>query len=53
VRLLPVGKTFEAWEPDRCAIRAKTQRALQTLEWTDRTAVLAICPARAVPARVI
>ena len=37
---LPAGKTFDAWEPDRSAIPAKTQRALQTLEWIDRAEVL-------------
>ena len=36
---LPAGKTFEAWEPDRCAIPPKTQRALRTLEWIDRAEV--------------
>ena len=40
---LPAGKTFDAWEPDRSAIPAKTQRALQTLEWIDRAEVLVIC----------
>ena len=40
---LPAGKTFEVWEPDRCAIPAKTQRALQTLEWIDRAEVLVVC----------
>jgi DNA replication protein DnaC len=40
---LPAGKTFDAWEPDRCAIRAKTQRALRTLEWIDRAEVLCVC----------
>ena len=33
---LPAGKTFDVWEPDRCAIPARAQRALQTLEWIDR-----------------
>ena len=48
---LPAGKTFEVWEPDRCAIQAKTQRALKTLEWIDRAEVLVVCgPSR--PARV-
>ena len=37
---LPAGKTFDVWEPDRCAIPAKTQRALRTLEWIDRAEVL-------------
>ena len=40
---LPAGKTFDAWEPDRCAIPAKTQRALRTLEWIDRAEVLCVC----------
>jgi DNA replication protein DnaC len=40
---LPAGKTFDAWEPDRSAIPAKTQRALQTLEWIDRAEALVIC----------
>jgi DNA replication protein DnaC len=40
---LPAGKTFDVWEPDRCAIPPKTQRALQTLEWIDRAEVLVIC----------
>ena len=40
---LPDGKTFDAWEPDRSAIPAKTQRALQTLEWIDRAEVLVVC----------
>ena len=45
---LPAGKTFDAWEPDRSAIPAKTQRALQTLEWIDRAEVLGrVRPVRA------
>ena len=40
---LPAGKTFDAWEPDRSAIPAKTQRALRTLEWIDRAEVLCVC----------
>ena len=40
---LPAGKTFDAWEPDRSAIPANTQRALQTLEWIDRAEVLVVC----------
>jgi len=40
---LPAGKTFDAWEPDRCAIPAKSQRALRTLEWIDRAEVLCVC----------
>jgi DNA replication protein DnaC len=40
---LPAGKTFDAWEPDRSAIPIKTQRALRTLEWIDRTEALVIC----------
>ena len=40
---LPAGKTFDVWEPERCAIPAKTQRALRTLEWIDR-----IKPKRAI-----
>ena len=40
---LPAGKTFDAWEPDRCAIPAKAQRALRTLEWIDRAEVLCVC----------
>src|SRR5947207_2371193 len=40
---LPAGKTFEAWEPDRCAIPAKAQHALRTLEWIDRAEVLCVC----------
>ena len=40
---LPTGKTFDAWEPDRSAIPANTQRALQRLEWIDRAEVLVIC----------
>ena len=40
---LPAGKTFDVWEPDRCAIPPKTQRALQTLEWIDRAEVLCVC----------
>jgi DNA replication protein DnaC len=40
---LPAGKTFDVWEPDRCAIPTKTQRALRTLEWIDRAEVLVIC----------
>jgi hypothetical protein len=30
--LLPAGKTFDAWEPDRSVIPAATQQALRTLE---------------------
>ena len=40
---LPAGKTFDAWEPDRSAIPAKTQHALRTLEWIDRAEVLCVC----------
>ena len=40
---MPAGKTFDAWEPDRSAIPPKTQRALQTLEWINRTEVLVVC----------
>jgi DNA replication protein DnaC len=40
---LPAGKTFDAWEPDRSAIPPKTQRALKTLEWIDRTEALCVC----------
>ena len=40
---LPAGKTFDAWEPDRSAIPAKTQQALRTLEWIDRAEVLCVC----------
>jgi DNA replication protein DnaC len=40
---LPEGKTFDAWEPERSAIPAKAQRALQTLEWIDRAEVLCVC----------
>ena len=40
---LPAGKTFDAWEADRSAIPAKTQRALRTLEWIDRAEVLVVC----------
>ena len=48
---LPAGKTFDAWEPDRSAIPAKTQRALQTLEWIDRAEVLGDLRPAAGPAR--
>src|SRR6188472_1793223 len=40
---LPAGKTFDAWEPDRSAIPAKTQQALRTLEWIGRAEVLVVC----------
>ena len=40
---LPAGKTFDAGEPDRSAIPAKTQRALRTLESIDRAEVLVVC----------
>jgi DNA replication protein DnaC len=40
---LPAGKTFDAWEPGACAIPAKTQQALRSLEWIDRAEVLCIC----------
>src|SRR5436309_11364113 len=40
---LPAGKTFDAWEPDRCAIPAKAQRALRTLEWIGRAEALCVC----------
>ena len=40
---LPAGKTFDAWEPGRSAIPAKTQHALRTLEWIDRAEVLCVC----------
>jgi DNA replication protein DnaC len=40
---LPAGKTFDAWEPDRSAIPARTQHALRTLEWIDRAEALCVC----------
>jgi DNA replication protein DnaC len=40
---LPAGKTFDAWDAQACAIPAKTQQALRTLEWIDRAEVLCIC----------
>ena len=40
---LPAGKTFDAWERDRCAVPPKTQRALRTREWIDRAEVVVIC----------
>ena len=40
---LPAGKTFDAWEPERSAIPAPTQRALRTLEWIDRAEALVVC----------
>jgi DNA replication protein DnaC len=40
---LPVGKTFDAWEPERSAIPSSAQRALRTLEWIDRAEVLCVC----------
>jgi DNA replication protein DnaC len=40
---LPAGKTFDAWESGACAIPAKTQQALRTLEWIDRAEALVVC----------
>lgn len=40
---LPAGKTFDAWDAQACAIPAKTQQSLRTLEWIDRAEVLCVC----------
>lgn len=39
----PAGKTFDAWDTDRCSIPAPAQQALRTLEWVDRHENLCVC----------
>jgi DNA replication protein DnaC len=39
----PTGKTFDAWDPAISSIPAPTQRALQTLEWVQRSENVVIC----------
>ena len=39
----PAGKTFAAWDEQRCSIPVPTQQALRTLEWVDRHENLSVC----------
>jgi DNA replication protein DnaC len=39
----PAGKTFDAWDSQRCAIPAASQQALRMLEWIDRRENLCVC----------
>jgi DNA replication protein DnaC len=42
-RLVPAGKTFEAWDETVSAIPAATQQALRSMEWVGRAENLVIC----------
>lgn len=44
---LPAGKTFDAWEPDRCAIPTKAQRAADPGVDRPRRGALRLWPERA------